>query len=137
MSNTFSKRHGLRQIHGAPITVRANASAELRDVMIQVAYECGFGPKTLRPVVCRTLPKRSDSNNSTEYPNLDDEIHSRSTSASGIECTISSRRYWGDAGIAVFIRRRPVRIGVERLLHRERYWLEARFISSPGTTAIA
>lgn len=75
MSNTFSKRHGFRQIRGTPITIRAEAPPELRSVIIQVAYECGFSPRTLRPVVCRTLRKRPDSNNWSEYPNIDEEIH--------------------------------------------------------------
>jgi len=73
--NKFSRRYGYHQLHGVPITVRTDAPLELRGVMIQLAYECGFSPKTLRPLVCRTLRKRPDSQNWTEFPNIDDEIH--------------------------------------------------------------
>ena len=73
--NTFSRRHGFRELHGAPITVRTDAPLEFRGVMIQLAYECGFSPKTLRPLVCGTLRKRPDSQNWTGFPNIDDEVH--------------------------------------------------------------
>lgn len=76
MSDTFSKRQGFRQVHGVPITVRMDAPPELRGVVIQIAYECGFTPSTLRPVACRVLRKRPDSNNWSEYPNIDGEVHS-------------------------------------------------------------
>ena len=45
-------------------------------MIVQLAYECGFRPKTLRPVVCRALRKRQDENNWSEYPNIDTEVHS-------------------------------------------------------------
>ena len=41
---------------------------------MDVAYECGFRPKTLRPLVCKVLRKRPDDDNWSEYPNLDMEI---------------------------------------------------------------
>jgi len=71
----FSKRHGFRQPSEAEISVRQDAPYEFRGVLIQLAYECGFRPETLRPIVCRILRKRPDSNNWSEYPNIDDEIH--------------------------------------------------------------
>lgn len=74
--NTFSRRHGFRHFRNVPITVRTDAPPELRSVVIQLAYECGFSPKTLRSLVCRTLRKRPDSSNWSEFPNIDDEIHS-------------------------------------------------------------
>lgn len=76
MSISFSKRHGFHEVHGAPITIRADAPRELRGVIVQLAYECGFSPRTLRPLVCRTLRKRQDDDNWSEYPNIDNEIHS-------------------------------------------------------------
>jgi hypothetical protein len=75
MSNSFSKRYGFRQVRGAPITMRTDAPLELRGVIVQLAYECGFSPRTLRPLVCRTLRKRPDGDNWSEYPNIDNEIH--------------------------------------------------------------
>ena len=74
MTDSFSTRHGFRRVQEAPIAVRADAPHELRGVIPQLAYECGFRPKTLRPVVCRTLRKREDEGNWTEYPNIDSEI---------------------------------------------------------------
>ena len=76
MSDTFSKRHGYRQVQEAPITVRTDAPHEFRGVILELAYECGFRPKTLRPLVCRILRKRQDENNWSEYPNIDSEVRS-------------------------------------------------------------
>ena len=76
MTDIFSKRLGFREVHEAPITVRTDAPHELRGVIVQLAYECGFRPKTLRFLVCRTLQKRQDENNWSEYPNIDNEVRS-------------------------------------------------------------
>jgi hypothetical protein len=76
MNKPFSKRHGFRHIQSAPITVRTDAPSELRGIIIQLAYQFGFSPRTLRPLVCRALRKRPDSDNWSEYPNIDNEIHS-------------------------------------------------------------
>lgn len=76
MNDNFSKRHGFRQIHDVPITIRNDAPYELRGIILQLAYECGFRPKTLRPLVCKTLRKRQDDNNWTDYPNIDEEVRS-------------------------------------------------------------
>jgi hypothetical protein len=75
MGESFSKRHGF-QPSERQITVRHEAPYALRGVLIGIAYDVGFSPKTLRPVVCRALRKRPDPNNWSEYPNIDDEIHS-------------------------------------------------------------
>lgn len=75
MKESFSKRHGF-QPNEKQITVRHDAPHALRGVLIDIAYDAGFSPKDLRPVVCRTLRKRSDPNNWSEYPNIDNEIHS-------------------------------------------------------------
>jgi hypothetical protein len=75
MSELFSKRHGYHQPHEIEITVRQDASYELRGVVIQLAYGCGFRPKGLRALVCRVLKKRPDERNWSEYPNIDGEIH--------------------------------------------------------------
>lgn len=70
----FSDRHGFRELNEAEITVRYDAPHELRGVIIDLAYECGFRPKTLRTLVCQVLRKRADSSNWSEYPNIDDEV---------------------------------------------------------------
>lgn len=75
MVERFSKRHGYHQASDVPIVVRQDASHELRGVLIQVAYECGFGPSGLRTLVCNVLRKRPDQNNWSEYPNVNNEVH--------------------------------------------------------------
>ncbi len=71
---TFSSRHGFRQATNAEITVRHDAPHELRGVLVELAYSCGFGPKSLRSLVCRVLLKRLDPNNWSQYPNIDYEV---------------------------------------------------------------
>jgi len=69
----FSTRNRFREINEAEITVRHDAPYELRGVVINLAYECGFRPKSIRTLICRVLYKRADTNNWSEYPNIDDE----------------------------------------------------------------
>jgi len=72
---SFSKRHGYNRPSEAEITVRQDAPHEFRGVLIDLAYDCGFSPSTLRKVICKALRKRPDRNNWSEYPNIDDENH--------------------------------------------------------------
>lgn len=70
----FSSRHGFRRTTDVEISVRHDAPYELRGVIVELAHSCGFGPKLLRSLVCRVLLKRPDSNNWSEYPNIDYEV---------------------------------------------------------------
>lgn len=72
-TDRFSIRHGYSQPE-AEITVRNDAPDELRGIVRQIAYESGIGPKPLREIVCRVLRTRPDSNNWSEYPNIDEEV---------------------------------------------------------------
>jgi len=74
MADSFSKRHGFQQIE-KEITIRLEAPAALRAILIDIAYELGFTPKSLRTLVCRVLRKPADKDNWSEYPNMDQEIH--------------------------------------------------------------
>lgn len=74
VSGRFSKRHGFHEITEAPITVRNDAPYELRGVIVDIAYEFGFTPKSLRELVCRVLRSRPDQDNWSEYPNIDNEL---------------------------------------------------------------
>lgn len=74
MSDTFSKRHGFYQPTVKEITVRHDAPSDLRGFLVEIAYECGFKPKSLRSALCRLLRKRPDPNNWSEYPNIDQEV---------------------------------------------------------------
>lgn len=71
---SFSKRLGFRRVPDREITIREDAPEELRGVLVDLAYECGFQPRTLRPLVCRVLRTRADDNNWSEYPNIDQEV---------------------------------------------------------------
>jgi hypothetical protein len=73
-SDLFSKRHGYRQTHDSQIKVQHDAPDELRGVIVDLAYECGMRPSTLRTIVCRALRKRPDKNNWSERPNIDQEV---------------------------------------------------------------
>jgi len=69
----FSDRHGLRP-PPAEITVRHDASEEMRGVIVDIATQQGLGPLQLRPLLCRVFYKRPDPQNWTEYPNIDHEV---------------------------------------------------------------
>lgn len=71
----FSERHGFKPTQEPEITVRLEAPSELRGVVILLADEFGVSPKPLREVICRVLLKRPNSNNWSEYPNIDSENH--------------------------------------------------------------
>lgn len=75
MNETFSKRFGFYQPAVREIVVRQGAPVDLRTFLVEVAYECGFTPRSLRTVICRLLKKRPDPNNWSEYPNINDEVH--------------------------------------------------------------
>lgn len=70
---TFSERHGLTP-PDAPITVRGDAPLWLRNVIIDLAYEANLSPSHLRSTLCGLLLESTDSNNWSEYPNIDREV---------------------------------------------------------------
>lgn len=74
MSESFSKRNRYHQVVEAEIIVREDAPSELRDFVIQLAYECGYKPSTLRSIFCSALRKAPDRGNWSEYPNIDGEV---------------------------------------------------------------
>ncbi len=75
MTEKFSKRYGYQQAYVKEIVVREDAPFELRAALIQIAYECGFRPTSLRSVMCRVLRKKPDVNNWSDFPNVDGEVH--------------------------------------------------------------
>ncbi|WP_249354792.1 AbiJ-NTD4 domain-containing protein [Ralstonia sp. 3PA37C10] len=70
----FSERQGYKTVQEAPITVREDAPEDFRWVVVEVAYRHGFKPSRLRELVCQVLKKRPDSNNWSEFPNIDREV---------------------------------------------------------------
>lgn len=69
----FSERQGFAPSE-VEIIVRNDAPHDLRGVLVDIAYECGFTPKGLRSLVCRVLRTRENPNNWTEWPNVADEV---------------------------------------------------------------
>ena len=69
----FSDRMGY-QPPDAEIKVRLEAPDELRDVLVDIAYESGHTPHALRSTVCRMLRKREDPGNWSAFPNVDNEV---------------------------------------------------------------
>jgi AbiJ N-terminal domain 4 len=73
--NTFSKRHGYSSFEEVEFTVREDAPISLRNFIIDVAEgDCRLRPSQLRSIICRILKESSDSNNWSEYPNIDNEV---------------------------------------------------------------
>jgi hypothetical protein len=69
----FSRRNNFNA-SPAEIKVREDAPEEVRVVLIQTAYACGWGPDALRSIICRILHKRPDPGNWSAYPNIDQEV---------------------------------------------------------------
>ena len=70
---TFSERHGYAP-QPVPVTIRQGAPRELRGLIPRLAYDCGFRPSTLRPLVCTATLRAEDPNNWSEYPNIEGEV---------------------------------------------------------------
>jgi hypothetical protein len=69
---TFSERHGFCP-QPAPIAIRQDAPRELRGLIPRLAYDCGFGPKRLRPLVC-TVTLRAENPANCSEPNIEAEV---------------------------------------------------------------
>jgi len=60
----FSRRHGFEP-QDREIRVRNDAPLDLRQAIVQIAYEAGADPSDLRGIMCRVLRKLPDPNNSS------------------------------------------------------------------------
>lgn len=69
---TFSERFGFEP-SDTEISTR-DAPVELRSSFVDIAYEAGLAPRSLRAIVCRVLIEAPDPNNWSEYPNIDEEV---------------------------------------------------------------
>jgi hypothetical protein len=72
--NTFSKRQGLFSIKEKEITVREDAPEGLRGFIKMAYYDLGKSPSDLRSITSRVLKIAPDSNNWSEFPNIDYEV---------------------------------------------------------------
>ena len=73
LEQPFSKRNRYRT--PKEITLREVAPENLRYFVVQTAKDLGWGPASLRPIVCRVVRVSPDPSNWTEYPNVDDEVN--------------------------------------------------------------
>ena len=71
---TFSKRQGLFSIKEKEIIVREDAPEGLRGYIKMAFYDLNKSPSDLRAVTSRVLKIPPDSNNWSEYPNIDWEV---------------------------------------------------------------
>ena len=73
MTDRFFRRHGYEDTQ-SEIKVREDAPEELRSVLVDIAYESGLRPSSLRDIVCKVLRIAPDPNNWSDYPNVDQEL---------------------------------------------------------------
>lgn len=69
----FSERHGY-EVFDAEISVRHDAPAWLRSIIVDLAYQARLKPSHLRSELCKLLLESADSNNWSEFPNIDREV---------------------------------------------------------------
>lgn len=71
---TFSKRQGLYSLKEKEITVREDAPEGLRGFIKMAFYDLKKNPSDLRTITSRVLKTPPDSNNWSEFPNIDWEV---------------------------------------------------------------
>lgn len=74
MSSSFSDRFGYRGA-AVPITVREDATEDLRAAIVMLAENLGLAPSTMRQSICGILLRAPDPSNWSEYPNISGEVH--------------------------------------------------------------
>lgn len=72
--DTFSKRQGLFSIKEKEITVREDAPEGFRSFIKMAYYDLDKKPSDLRAITSRVLRIAPDSNNWSEFPNIDGEV---------------------------------------------------------------
>src|SRR5271165_3096419 len=73
LEQPFSKRNRYSSA-AKEITVREDAPESLRYIVLQTAIDLGWGPSSLRPLLCRVLRVPPDKGNWSEYPNIWEEV---------------------------------------------------------------
>lgn len=71
---TFSKRQGFFSLKEKEITVREDAPEGLRGFIKMAFYDLNKNPSDLRAITSRVLKIPPDSNNWSEFPNIDWEV---------------------------------------------------------------
>jgi hypothetical protein len=101
---SFSERHGFES-PAIPIKYREDASANLREMVIELAEKHGLSPHSIRSHLCGLLFVAPDPSNWSPYPNIDGECR---TLIGGCE--------WHEVYDAIEIFWRPIyadRVGLE------------------------
>jgi hypothetical protein len=93
--NRFSERHGFEPPQ-AEITVTRDAPYDLRGIVVDIAYEAGFGPHRLRSIVCQLLRVREDPSNWSPFPNVDYEVRGHIDSCEWYEVYDIIEAIYGD-----------------------------------------
>lgn len=70
---SFSSRHHYA-VGAKEITIREDAPEDFRYCVLQTARDLKFGPKAIRPVLCRVLRRKPNEDNWSEYPNISMEV---------------------------------------------------------------
>lgn len=73
-NDTFSKRQGLYSLKEKEITVREDAPEGLRGFIKMAFYDLDKNPSDLRSITSRVLKIPPDTNNWSEFPNIDWEV---------------------------------------------------------------
>lgn len=71
--SNFSDRFGYRAPE-AEISVSEDAPGPVRDAVLMLGYDCGFGPSAMRDIVCSVMLRRPDQDN-WSAPNIEREVH--------------------------------------------------------------
>jgi AbiJ-like protein len=72
MKEKFSTRHGFER--EPEVKVTHEAPYDLRGVAVDIAYEAGMDPHSMRKLVCHALRVRENPDNWSAYPNVDGEV---------------------------------------------------------------
>ena len=73
VKNSFSRRNQYA-CRAKEITIREGAPEGLRFSVLEIARDLGWGPNSLRPIICRVLRVPPDPGNWSEYPNVWGEV---------------------------------------------------------------
>jgi hypothetical protein len=71
--HSFSRRNNYTGA-AKEITIREEAPEGLRVTVLETARQLGWGPSSIRDVLCSVLRVRPDQGNWSEYPNIWDEV---------------------------------------------------------------
>jgi hypothetical protein len=114
----FSERRGYAA-GDVEIVVREDAPHEFRGVLVDIAYEAGEDPQSLRSVVSGLLRVREDPNNWSALTNVDSEVRGLVDNCPWYEVYDIVEAIYEGAAATQSSRCQPIRVGC-------RVWLDCR-----------